>query len=220
VLPALILHTLFSRSSRKLKDYLKICPRNQFTMLDCHDGIPVQPDLDDILTVDESRQVVDMCLRRGANLNRMLSFNGVVDGFDVHQINCTYYSALGGNDDAYLAARAIQLFAPGTPQIYYVGLLAGENDLEGVWQTGEGRAINRHNFSAQEVEEALQKNVVQKLLNLILLRNRHLAFEGTFEIPECSDTELILSWRHQEHSCQMHVDLLTSRALIEHTDPA
>ena len=220
VLPALILHTLFSRSSRKLKNYLKICPRNQFTMLDCHDGIPVQPDLDDILTVDESRRVVDMCLSRGANLNRMLSPNGVVDGFDVHQINCTYYSALGGSDDAYLAARAIQLFAPGIPQIYYVGLLAGENDLEGVEQTGEGRAINRHNFSVQEVEQALQKNVVQKLFNLIRLRDRHLAFEGTFEIAECSDTELILSWRHQDHSCQLHVDLLTSQALIEHTDPA
>jgi sucrose phosphorylase len=28
--------------------------------------------------------------------------------FDVHQINCTYYSALANDDDAYLAARAIQ----------------------------------------------------------------------------------------------------------------
>ena len=32
------------------------------------------------------------------------------------------------DDDRYLAARAIQLFARGVPQIYYVGLLAGAND--------------------------------------------------------------------------------------------
>ena len=50
---------------------------------------------------------------------------------DVHQLNCTYYSALDCDDDRYFAARAIQLFARGVPQIYYVGLLAGENDQRG-----------------------------------------------------------------------------------------
>ncbi len=30
----------------------------------------------------------------------------------------------------YLMARAIQFFTPGIPMIYYVGLLAGENDLQ------------------------------------------------------------------------------------------
>ena len=50
---------------------------------------------------------------------------------DVHQLNCTYYSALDCDDDRYLAARAIQLFARGVPQVYYVGLLAGENDRRG-----------------------------------------------------------------------------------------
>ena len=34
-------------------------------------------------------------------------------GGDVHQLNCTYYSALGEDDERYLAARAIQLFARG-----------------------------------------------------------------------------------------------------------
>lgn len=36
-------------------------------------------------------------------------------GFDAHQVNCTYLSACDG--DAYLAARAIQLWAPGIPQV-------------------------------------------------------------------------------------------------------
>lgn len=67
------------------------------------------------------------------------------EGFDVHQIRGIYYSLLGCDDDAYLAARAIQFITPGIPQVYYVGLLAGENDLERVQMTGEGREFNRHN---------------------------------------------------------------------------
>ena len=49
---------------------------------------------------------------------------------DLYQVNCTYYDALGRNDRDYLIARAIQFFAPGIPQVYYVGLLAGTNDME------------------------------------------------------------------------------------------
>lgn len=48
------------------------------------------------------------------------------NNLDIYQINSTYYSALGDNDRSYLLARAIQVFAPGIPQIYYVGLLAGK----------------------------------------------------------------------------------------------
>ncbi len=49
-LPLLVLHTLLGKSSARLREYLKISPRRQFTMLDCHDGIPVLPDVQGILT--------------------------------------------------------------------------------------------------------------------------------------------------------------------------
>ena len=81
---------------------------------------------------------------------------------DVHQLNCTYYSALDGDDDRYVAARAIQLFARGVPQIYYVGLLAGENDHAAVERTGDGRSINRHDFSSDEISRALRRPVVRR----------------------------------------------------------
>ena len=73
-------------------------------------------------------RLADLVQRRGGNVNRILSEAHADGGVDVHQLNCTYYSALDGDDDRYVAARAIQLFARGVPQIYYVGLLAGEND--------------------------------------------------------------------------------------------
>ena len=103
--------------------------------------------------------------RQGGNVNRILS-DAHADGVDVHQLNCTYYSALDCDDERYVAARAIQLFARGVPQIYYVGLLAGENDLAAVERTGEGRAINRHDYRLDEIEAALQRPVVRRLAGL------------------------------------------------------
>ncbi|MCL4304176.1 MAG: sucrose phosphorylase [Anaerolineae bacterium] len=218
VLPLLILYTLQTKSSRKLRDYLKVCPRKQFTMLDCHDGIPVQPDLDGILTPEEARKVVNVCLQRGANLNRILSSaHKTQPDFDAHQINCTYYSALANDDDLYLAARAIQFFAPGVPQVYYVGLLAGQNDPQGVQETGEGRAVNRHNYSVEEVAQAVQTKVVQRLLNLIHFRNEHRAFNGDFSVQESNDQQLILAWQKAGTLCRLEVDLNTGRAVILYT---
>ena len=219
ILPGLILHTLFSQSSSKLKEYLKVCPRKQVTMLDCHDGIPIQPDLDDILEIDEAQNVVRTCLSRGANLNRILSAEHKRRAdFDAHQINCTYYDALGKSDDAYLTARAIQFFTPGVPQVYYVGLLAGENDTTAVTQTGEGRAVNRHNYSIEEVENDLRKPAVQRLLRLIRFRNEYPAFNGHFSVHETEESALSLTWELDNQRCTLQVDLKSSCSVIEYTD--
>ncbi|MBC7252310.1 MAG: sucrose phosphorylase, partial [Anaerolineae bacterium] len=219
VLPALILHTLLSKSSRKLREYLATCPRKQFTMLDCHDGIPILPDLEGILQVEESRKIVDVCVQRGAKLSRILSSrHKAEDGFDVHQIECTYYSALDCDDDAYMAARAIQFFAPGVPQVYYVGLLAGENDQESVRLTGEGRAINRHNYDLAEIDRALQQDVVQRLLKLIRFRNEYPAFDGSFSVLQSGDRDVLLSWQKGNHVCSLRVNLDSYQTIITYTD--
>jgi len=217
VLPALILHTLLQRSSQALQAYLKACPRRQFTMLDCHDGIPIQPDVDDILEIDEAQAVVRACLGRGANLNRILSTEHQRRAdFDAHQINCTYYAALNGDDDAYLTARAIQFFAPGVPQVYYVGALAGQNDQAEVARTGEGRAINRHNYTLDEIETALQRPVVQRLFRLIRFRNEYAAFNGDFSVVDSEDHQLRLRWTQAARQCTLQVDLDTGQSVIEY----
>lgn len=86
-------------------------------------------------------RLADLVKRQGGNVNRILSDSHADGDVDVHQLNCTYYSALDCDDDRYVAARAIQLFARGVPQIYYVGLLAGENDHGAVVKSGEARSI-------------------------------------------------------------------------------
>lgn len=218
ILPFAILDALLHRSAGLLHRYLQNRPANQFTMLDCHDGIPVKPDLDGLVDTDHARRVVDACLSRGANLSRVLSgAHKSPDGFDVHQIRITYYDALGRDDDAYLAARAIQLFVPGIPQIYYVGLLAGENDPARAEATGDGREINRHNYTLEEIEANVRRPVVQRLLKLIRFRNEHPAFDGAFRICGTEDREIRLAWENGGERCELHVDLAAYRSVIRCT---
>lgn len=219
VLPLMTLHALMKGTSRYLKDHLRECPYKQVTMLDCHDGIPVQPDLNGILEIDEAQDVVRTCLERGANLNVIHSVeHRLRPDFEAHQINITYYSALGANDDAMIAARAMQFFAPGVPQVYYVGLLAGENAPEEIERQEDRRAINRYNYSMAEVEAALGKPVVQRLLALMRFRNEHPAFDGTFEVLESEDTRLCLAWQNGAARAELEVDLTAPSSLIRWTD--
>ncbi|MDP4178506.1 MAG: sucrose phosphorylase [Bacillota bacterium] len=219
ILPYTILDTLINKSSEKLCEYLKVRPAKQFTMLDCHDGIPVKPDMDDLIDTKEARELVDTCLKRGSNLSLILSDKyKAEDGFDVHQIRCSYYSVLDCDDDAYIAARAIQFFAPGIPQVYYVGLLAGKNDIEAVKSSGEGREINRHNFNTLEIEQSVQKEVVQRLLRLIRFRNEYDAFNGEFTVLNCPKDEIRLSWNKENKHCDLFIDLKTNKTMIDYTD--
>jgi sucrose phosphorylase len=151
--------------------------------------------------------------QQGGNVNRILS-DAHAEGVDVHQLNCTYHSALDADDDRYLAARAIQLFARGVPQIYYVGLLAGENDTAAVERT-DGRAINRHNYTRHEVSAALRRPVVKRLLELVRLRNSHPAFDGSLHVETDGASSLRLRWQRGRSSCSLDVDVAVGHATVD-----
>ena len=217
VLPGLVLQALETGDAHRLAAHLARSPDRQFTMLDCHDGIPVRPDLDGILEPGEMLGLAERIRQRGGNVNRILS-NADADEVDVHQLNCTYYSAIGCDDERYVAARAIQLFARGVPQIYYVGLLAGENDTVAVDRTGEGRAINRHDFTVEEVHVALARPVVRRVLDLVRLRNTHSAFAGELDVS--GDRSLLrLRWANGEATASLEVDLATGRTGVRASTP-
>jgi len=214
VLPGLLLHALETGSATRLSDHLARSPERQFTMLDCHDGVPVRPDLDQILEPQEMQWLAGLVQRRGGNVNRILSEVHTDGDVDVHQLNCTYYSALGCDDDRYVAARAIQLFARGVPQIYYVGLLAGENDDRAVAESGEGRSINRHDYTSAEVEAEVRRPVVKRVLELVRLRNADSAFEGHLVVTTPDPATLTMTWRAVDDTCELEVDLRSGRASI------
>ncbi len=136
---------------------------------------------------------------------------------DLYQVNCTFYDALGARDDEYLIARALQFFAPGVPQVYYAGLLAGSNDLELLRRTGVGRDINRHYYTPAELNEQLGRPVVRALFELIRFRNTHPAFAGHFHLPPCEDHSIEMEWRHEADWARLSVKLRTMTASIAHS---
>ena len=124
----LLINALYYGQTQYLKHWFEICPRKQFTTLDTHDGIGVV-DVKDLLPDEEIGRTKEDIFKFGANVKKIYN-TAAYNNLDIYQVNCSYYSALGDEDDAYLLARAVQFFAPGIPQVYYVGLLAGKNDLK------------------------------------------------------------------------------------------
>lgn len=215
-LPMLVLHTLYHHTSARLRHWFEICPCNQVTTLDTHDGIGVV-DVDDLLSPEEIERTVNGLYEKDANTHRLFS-GPEYKNLDIYQLNCTYYSALEANDDAYLAARTIQFFAPGIPQVYYVGLLAGKNDIELVRRTKNGRDINRRNYSLDEIAVEIEKPVVQRLLRLMEFRSTYPAFRGEFKIEDAPDDQIKLTWALPPDRATAHVDLRTYTSRIDYYD--
>ncbi|EDN7816637.1 sucrose phosphorylase [Listeria monocytogenes] len=191
-LPMVMLYSLYSGRVERLAKWLEMSPMKQFTTLDTHDGIGVV-DARDLLTDEELDYTSAELYKIGANVKKIYS-SGKYNNLDIYQINSTYYSALGDDDKSYLLARVIQCFAPGIPQIYYVGLLAGKNDIDLLEETKEGRNINRHYYTMDEIENEVKRPVVKALCNLLRFRNTSEAFdlEGSIEIETPSSNEIVI----------------------------
>ncbi|WP_099203770.1 sucrose phosphorylase [Scatolibacter rhodanostii] len=203
-LPMLLINALYYGQSPYLKHWLEICPRKQFTTLDTHDGIGVV-DVKDLLPDEEIEKTKEDIFRFGANVKKIYN-TATYNNLDIYQVNCTYYSALGEDDSAYLIARAVQFFAPGIPQVYYVGMLAGRNDIELLEATKEGRNINRHYYTEQEVEEEVKRPVVRKLLDLMKFRNKCKAFDGSFILLPSSEEELWIRRENGDEIAELRVN--------------
>lgn len=227
-LPPLVLHALFFGTAVPLKAWAAQRPANAITVLDTHDGIGI---ID--IGADASDRVARPGLVPPAELDRLVEIihensrgqsreatGAAASNLDLYQVNCTFYDALGRNDAAYLIARAVQFFLPGIPQVYYVGLLAGENDMALLKRSGVGRDINRQHFSRAEVQAGLGKPAVAHLLRLIRLRNEHPAFNGRFAVLPSADGELVLDWCTDTASVQLWVDFSACRAAITTRDAA
>ena len=204
-LPPLVLDALYRGTTAVLKQWLQIRPTNAVTVLDTHDGIGIV-DVRDLLDPDSIDALVDGIHRRSGESSRKAT-GAAASNLDLYQVNCTFYDALGRDDERYLAARLIQLLVPGVPQIYYVGLLAGSNDLDLLERTGVGRDVNRHHFSSEERDCAFDRPVVRRLLELLELRASHPAFQGTFEVVDTADHELRVRWSNDSALVDATVDV-------------
>lgn len=221
-LPPLVLYALLEADARPLFQWLSIRPKNSVTVLDTHDGIGVidvgadsggRPGLLEPAAIDK---LVDS-IHRLSNDESRKATGSAANNLDLYQVNCTYFDALGRDETRYLIARAVQFFVPGIPQVYYVGLLGGPNDMELLAKTGVGRDINRHHYTAAEVLSALERSMVQHLLELIRLRNAHPAFNGICTVESPHQDLLNITWTLGPHRISLNVDFSGPSATIEYT---
>ncbi|WP_421733529.1 sucrose phosphorylase [Cellulomonas sp.] len=229
-LPPLVLHALYTGDGSVLARWMNERPANAVTVLDTHDGIGVidvgpdqtarpgeepRPGLLGSAQIDALVQGIHA--RTGGASQR--ATGAAASNLDLYQVNSTFYDALGGDDHAYLAARAIQLFTPGIPQVYYVGALAGGNDLDLLERTGVGRDINRHHYTPDEVEAALRRPVVAALLDLCRFRNALPAYDGGVEVELVGSVLRMTRRGVAEPAATAHlaVDLVEASATIRWT---
>jgi sucrose phosphorylase len=225
-LPPLVLHAFFNSTARNLKRWIEIRPTNSLTVLDTHDGIgviDVGADTHDraghpgLVSEGELTKLVQQ-IHANSNGESQRATGAAAANLDLYQVNCTFYDALGRDTRKYLLSRAIQLFLPGVPQVYYVGLLAGTNDMQLLARTQVGRDINRHHYTRGEIDLALEQPVVARLFELIRLRNSHPAFNGTFEMVATPEEVLDLRWRDGVEFARLYLDLRTCSHHLEFSD--
>lgn len=209
-LPGLILDALETRNGETLLRWAREIYSQKIqtvNMLGCHDGIPLL-DLKGLLPEERIQALIQTVVGRGGYVKNLHGQKNVY-----YQVNATYYSALGEDDDRMLLARALQLFTPGKPQVWYLDIFAGRNDHAAVERAGAGghKEINRTNLTAEQIREKMQQPVVTKQLEMLRFRNTFPAFgfDAGMEasIGSSSQNLLTISWELRGCKAVLTADL-------------
>ncbi|NNJ97011.1 MAG: glycosidase [Gammaproteobacteria bacterium] len=185
-------------------------------MLGSHDGIPVldlkgkriegdyRPGL---LDDDQIEATMQRIIERGGRTKNLYDANG--NKIDYYQVNATYFSALGEDEQKLRLARAIQMFMPGVPQVWYLDLFAGTNDYAAAerGRTAGHKEINRTTLSIIDIESGLKRAIVRDQLDLIRLRNTSPAFTGQMEVLTTEPWLLHISWQHSDTKVTLKANL-------------
>ena len=219
-LPGLVLDAFEQKSGEKLAAWAnEILQSGMKTvnMLGCHDGIPVL-DLKGLLPEERIQSLIDTLVKRGGFVKDLHGAKNVY-----YQVNATYYSALGEDDRRMLLARALQLFMPGKPQVWYLDLFAGKNDYAAMERAGAGghKEINRTNLSKEAMAAALEKPVVQRQLELLKLRADCPVFqEGAAITVKAEGSTLTMAWEKGGQIAALKADLADASFTLTVVDEA
>ena len=196
-------------------------------MLGCHDGIPVL-DLkgkevagvarEGLLSDEEIDAMSERIIDRGGRVKNLYGADGKKIAY--YQVNATFFSALGEDERKMRLARAIQMFMPGIPQVWYLDVFAGKNDYAAADQGGTGghKEINRTTLANSDIEQGLTRSVVRDQLELMRLRNTSPAFDGELTIHSTDEHRLHLTWKGQARTATLNADLRDCSFSIAHTD--
>jgi sucrose phosphorylase len=229
-LPGLMIHTLEKGNNKALLNWAKeIISKGYKTvnMLGCHDGIPVL-DLKGkevngtynkgLLEDNEIESIMSTIIERGGRVKNLYDPSG--NKISYYQVNATFFSALGENEAKLLLARAIQLFMPGIPQIWYLDIFAGKNNYKAADEGGTGahKEINRTTLTKEDINQGVKKEIVQNQLKLMRLRNTLKAFSGAISFQESEENELNISWTNNDSFAQLEANLTTYSFNIRYSE--
>ena len=217
-LPGLLLDAFQQKSGEKLAQWAKEILDSGMTtvnMLGCHDGIPLL-DLKGLLPEERIQGLIRTLVERGGFVKDLHGTKNVY-----YQVNATYYSALGEDDRRMLLARAIQLFMPGKPQVWYLDLFAGKNDYAAMERAGAGghKEINRTNLTKEAMAAGLEQPVVLQQLELLKLRASYPVFSQDSQISVAAEgSKLCFAWEGHGQKAVLDADLATDSFVISITD--
>jgi sucrose phosphorylase len=217
--PGLLIDALDRGSNEALLHWIEdiqIKGLQTINMLGSHDGIPVldlkgkqvngtyRPGL---LSDSQIEATMERIIQRGGRTKNLYDAEG--KKIDYYQVNATFFSALGEDEQKLRLARAIQMFMPGVPQVWYLDLFAGTNDYAAAerGRTAGHKEINRTTLKTIDIDEGLKRPVVRDQLELIRLRNISLAFTGKMKVLETEPHLLHISWQHPEATATLKADL-------------
>ena len=230
--PGLVIDALDRSTNRHLLRWInELIEKNIKTinMLGSHDGIPVL-DLkgknnagvltEGLLSDKEIDAVVERIMDRGGRVKDLYGPDGKKISY--YQVNTTFFSALGEDRRKLLLARAIQMFMPGIPQVWYLDLFAGKNDYAAADKGGTGghKEINRTTLSNSDIEQGLKQTIVRDQLDLMRLRNTSPAFDGELTVNHSDEHCLHISWTHQESVATLKANLRDYSFSITHKENA
>jgi len=190
-LPPLLLNTLVTGDCRYLKQWMMSMPPPQhgtayFNFIASHDGIGLRP-AEGLLSDDELLTLIGTMRRFGARVSYRTTQTGENKPYE---INIALFDALQGTVagpdeygmERFICAHTIMLGLEGIPGIYIHSLLGTRNDMDRLERTGHNRAINRHQWRAEELDEQLANpdsthaRVFAELKRLLSIRQRQAAF--------------------------------------------
>ena len=189
-LPPLIMFTLLNGKSDKIKQWLMAMPpamfgTTYFNFIASHDGIGLRP-VEQILSIDEVEKLASNIEKAGGKI----SYRSAEGTERPYEMNIALFDALkfhvddhddGFQEERFIAAHTIMLALEGIPAFYINSLLGTENDYQKLEHSGHNRAINRHQWSMDNLVQKLSEDnhhsrVYKELLRLIQLRKEQSAF--------------------------------------------
>ena len=190
-LPPLLVNALITGECPYLTHWMMSMPPAQggtayFNFIASHDGIGLRP-AEGLLSEEELNTLIATMQQFGGHV----SYRALEDGErKPYEINIALADALSGTTagpdelgiDRLVCAHAIMLGLEGIPGIYIHSLLGTRNDYQRVENAGHYRAINRHQWDYDKLDELLAQpdsshsQIFDRIKSLLAIRRRQAAF--------------------------------------------